>query len=105
MAAVFMPLVSGDNRNAALELSTEFVDSRVRYFWDPDRFTGFHWQPILGLNNLAWDVYLIYGAEANWEQNPAIPNFWMHQLRAANAPRLNQEEFQIKILELLGKSP
>ena len=48
----------------------------------------------LGLGQPAWDIYMIYRAGALWEGNqPPAPEFWMHQLPGADAPRLDPAEF------------
>ena len=44
---------------------------------------------VLGLHEDAWDVYMIYGADARWTGvTPPAPAFWMHQLGSADHPRV-----------------
>lgn len=102
---VWMPLLGVDNREAAETRTGEFTDKRLSYFWDGDKLTGRLWQQTLGLKDVAWDVYFLYGADARWEEAPSLPDFWMHQLSLAQgkASVLNEKEFETKAREMLGK--
>ncbi|MGH8265009.1 MAG: hypothetical protein ACRET4_16130, partial [Steroidobacteraceae bacterium] len=58
----------------------------------------------------AWDVWLIYGPDANWEgADPPRPRLLMHQLRALQGskefPRLDADVFARVVRELLAKLP
>lgn len=98
-------MLDSDNRASAEKRSGEFADKRLAYFWDGDRLTGKAWQRVLDLRGIAWDVYLLYGADARWEKGllPA-PDFWMHRLGIVGerAPFLNVRELEQKIKEWLG---
>lgn len=102
---VWLPILASDNRASAEQRSGEFADQRVTYFWDGDRLTGQAWQRALGLSGLAWDIYFLYGGQARWDTEPPIPDFWMHQLRAADnkAPFLNEPAFEVRVKEQLSK--
>jgi hypothetical protein len=52
----------------------------------------------------AWDVYLIYGANARWDgPSPPTPDFWMHQLNGVeNAPLLDPEVFGQHLAQTLS---
>jgi len=102
---IWLPILESDDRTAAEKRSGEFADKRLTYFWDDDRLTGKVWQRVLDIGGIAWDVYFLYGADAQWEKEPTVPDFWMHQLGSVrNAPRLNASEFELKVKELLGKA-
>ncbi|HKQ08141.1 MAG TPA: hypothetical protein VJ464_23650 [Blastocatellia bacterium] len=100
---VWLPIFGGDFKGASQERSKSFSDERVNYFLDPDSLTGELWKPVLKLNDdIAWDVYLLYGPDAKWDKEPPQPNFWMHQLSGVTqAPRLNQMAFEAKLKEML----
>jgi hypothetical protein len=34
----------------------------------------------------AWDVYLVFGPAAEWNERPPVPTYWMHQLSRGAAP-------------------
>ena len=105
---VWLPMYPGDSQDWANTRSNEFRDQRLTYYWDAGRLTGQRWQKVLGTSRIAWDVYLLYSADARWDNEPAAPNFWMQQLSGVtNAPRLNEPAFEAKVKELLNqvKSP
>lgn len=100
-----MPIRPTDNRKAALERSGEFADQRVTYLWDEGLVAAKVWQKVLGLSGVAWDVYLLYGADAKWKRRLPKPDFWMHQLMSAEgkAPFLDEEKLQDETRKLLGQ--
>lgn len=107
---VWLPCIRGDDRVSAIERSKEFTDSRLLYYWDEKQLTGLSWNKVLsrgeeGTWNLAWDVYLIYGAGTKWQSaDPPVPDFWMHQLRGVeDAPRLDSSAFESKVREFLNR--
>jgi hypothetical protein len=101
---VWLPMFPGDTRKWAQIRSDEFSDKRVSYYWDGEKIAGKAWQKTLGTKREAWDVYLLYGAQRQWDKEPAAPDFWMHQLGGlTHAPRLDEETFEAKAKELLGK--
>jgi hypothetical protein len=101
---VWLPMFPGDSKKWAQTRADEFSDKRVRYYWDGEKLSGKAWQKVLGTKREAWDVYLLYGAESQWEKEPVTPDFWMHQLSGlTHAPMLDQEKFEAKTKELLGK--
>jgi hypothetical protein len=104
---VWLPIFGGDFHGAAKDLSKEMPDKRVTYFQDSDSLTGNLWEKVLQTEReMAWDVYLLYGADAQWEKEPPLPYFWMHQLTGVTkAPRLNVEAFEKKLKEMLNTLP
>lgn len=104
---VWLPMLPGDSRGWAKTRSDEFSDKRLSYYWDSDKLTGQQWQKVLGTPREAWDVYLLYGAQTQWDKEPAAPDFWMHQLRSSSltktAPLLDAATFETKVKELLGQ--
>lgn len=100
---VWLPIFGGDFKGEARKLSDSFPDKRVSYFLDPDSLSGNLWEGVLKTEReIAWDVYLLYGAAARWEKAPPPPDFWMHQLdRVTKAPRLDQAEFTARLKEML----
>ena len=105
---VWLPIFGGDFNGEARKLSQSFTDKRVSYFLDPQSLTGNLFERVLHTQReIAWDVYLIYGAGARWEQeSPASPDFWMHQLdRVTNAPRFDQSDFRSRLEKMLNETP
>jgi len=60
---------------------------------------------VLGTPKEAWDVYLLYGAQSQWDKEPPAPDFWMHQLRGVTtAPSFDTAAFEAKAKELLSQA-
>jgi hypothetical protein len=102
---VWDPIFGGKFDNAAKDLSRSFSDKRVSYYKDPDSLAGTLWKRVLQIDNeIAWDVYFIYGANARWENEPSKPDFWMHQLfGVTTAPLFNAEKFTQELKAMLTK--
>ena len=82
-AIVWMPMLSTDNLDAAIERESHFSDRRLQQLWDQDRIAGHLLSRTLNLQqeSIAWDVYLIYPSDHSWDTElPPMPQFWMHQL-------------------------
>jgi hypothetical protein len=82
-------------------LATKFVpDARATHFWDASGLLVHGYDPVLGLGQDAWDVYLLYGPTARWDgPAPPRPDFWMHQINTAAGPRLDPDVFAARALQ------
>lgn len=77
-------------------------DERVTHYWDGDKKLGEAYKPVLGLDQTAWDVYLLYPPDAEWKtQDPPKPVFWMHQLGVEQGQDLNGETLAGEVNKLL----
>lgn len=102
---VWLPMFPSDSRSWAESRTNEFSDPRLTYYWDGNRVTGDDWAKTLGMENTAWDVYFLYGPDAEWSKANPPPAFWMHQLGGVTkAPRLNKDEFEKKLKEILNST-
>jgi len=82
--AVWVPMMSADNFEAAQRQAAGFADGRVVHLWDGERKVGDTFTKTLGLEGTAWDVYLLYAPGVHWDGSlPPAPTFWMHQLPSA----------------------
>jgi hypothetical protein len=77
----------------------------VRHYWDPELAFSRHMASALRLKaepeGVAWDMYLLYP-----RGDVAIerPEFWMHQLETAQAPRLDVGVLEERARALLRRS-
>jgi hypothetical protein len=64
-------------------------DPRVRFYSDPKDFTGAAYGKLMKVQHSspAWDIYFLFGADAQWRNEPPEPQYWMHQLWTMN-PKL-----------------
>lgn len=105
---IWLPIFSGASRVEATKRSNEFTDKRLTYFWDGEALAGKLWQRLLERLAIAWDVYFLYSAEATWDNEPAVPDFWMTAPGGATpppmrkAPSLDEAAFESKAKEMLN---
>jgi len=102
---IWDPIFGGNFDREAKKLSSSFPDKRVSYYKDPDSLAGALWERVLKTQReIAWDVYLLYGAEARWETEPPKPDFWMHQLSGVTiAPHLDVKKFTEELKGMLNR--
>jgi len=106
---VWLPILpSGAHEPAARREAERIPDSRAILFFDAEARVGKVYSSILHLPSglPAWDVYLVFGPEVRWDDNPPVPTYWMHQLGRAGPPelRLDGEQLERVISSLLSKS-
>ena len=81
-------------------------DPGVAHYWDEHSALVRGYMKPLGLEQLAWDIYMIYPPSARWEgELPPAPEFWMHQLPSVDAPRLDPAEFTRRLKTELDQTP
>jgi hypothetical protein len=104
---VWLPIFGGDFEGESRKLPRRLPDKRVSYFMDPESLTGELWERVLETKReIAWDVYLLYGSGARWENElPPAPDFWMQQLTGVTkAPRLDEPKFTQTMREMLHEN-
>lgn len=59
-------------------------DPRARHYWDGDRVVGGRYADVLGLDEAAWDVWLLFGRDVTWQDAEGVPEptWWEHQLES-----------------------
>ncbi len=102
---VWEPMLSGDSRALAEKMSQKTQDARVVHqSWDEAQLSGKAWQELMGLGGVAWDVYFLYGPEAEWgESGPAMPDYWEHQGAGTRENWLSYETLKAKVEETLSR--
>lgn len=99
--AVWLPMVPTDFERTVPKATKLLPDERVIHYWDGDKKLGAAFDPVLGLDQTAWDVYLLYPPDTEWKEQPPKPIFWMHQLELESAPTLNGETLASQIKKIL----
>lgn len=106
MFVIWLPAISTDSRSDALERSNQFPEDRVSYYWDAEKLTGKSVGSVLELGMSAWDIYLLYPSNQNWNTDLPSPIFWMHQLQGIEkGPYLDRDEFKQKVQDLIAQLP
>ncbi len=106
---VWLPMMNGDDAQAARAESAHLPEDRISQYWDPEKRLGGLFARTLGLEGVAWDVYLLYAPGVSWEADaPPKPTFWMHQLPevvgAAENLRLDPGRFSKALIGQLPSS-
>ena len=82
VSIVWVNVLKGDGMDAARRAADDMTaDPRIRHFYDPSNRSGQAISRRLGWKWVtAWDIYLFYEKEADWQADPPPPTHWMHQL-------------------------
>lgn len=99
---VWTPAIAGDDYAAANRSVNKVPDSRARHYWDGSQGLGEAFSPVLGIRSrMAWDVYLLFGADAEWKDGPPVPAAWLHQLVGEDPGReLSEERLEEEMAKL-----
>jgi hypothetical protein len=100
------PIFGGKFDQESQNLANRFPDKRVTYFKDPKSLSGLLWKRVLEIEReIAWDVYMLYSAEAEWKTDPPQPDYWMHQLRGVTkAPHFNETTFTAELKDMVNRN-
>ena len=78
---IWLPMMSGDDVEAADSAGGTFRDARVSHLWDLDRQLGTLLAKSLNLRETSWDIYTLYDRGIRWEgEILPRPSLWMAQL-------------------------
>lgn len=79
---IWIAMMDNDKYEAARKAACKFSDARVRQFYDPRQLMGRALAASLGHSDeIAWDMYFFYAADAIWGKLPPRPEAYAHQLR------------------------
>lgn len=79
-------------------------DPRVTHYWDGESVLTKAWAPVLGIDDEAWDVYLLYDKDTVWEETPPKPIYWQEQLGISDETKLDGPKLTVEINKLLTTS-
>jgi len=93
---LWLPVLEGDTPQGAEQMQERLsIDDRLRHFWDHDLMLSREYHRVLQLgqrprpHHIAWDIFLLYEAGTVWNEEPPMPEFWMHQLFLEDVPELD----------------
>ena len=85
------------------DAATLIPDARAKHFWDGDEIIGRAYQTLdfdgrkVRHEAASWDVWLLFGRDAQWTSAAPQPAWWEHQLRDLPAERmLDPDRFAAK---------
>lgn len=88
---VFLPMLPGDDLDAARAAAELFAGSPARIYWDERRTLSARLADVLQLKRTryAWDIYLRFDPAAVFtaDGTPPAPADWVHQMHAGPPAR------------------
>lgn len=101
-----MPSLPADSDKNVGSAAAKIPDERASHFWDEKGTMKIAYQKLMKMDEPAWDVYYVYGKDAEWTSElPPEPVYWMHQL--ANLPKermLNGDTLAQEMTKLLQEN-
>jgi hypothetical protein len=100
---VWVTFYPGDSERTVTSATKRISDKRVQHFWDGKADLSEKYRRVLGIDQPAWDVYFVYGRDAEWKSElPPAPAYWMHQLGGLPRERyLDGDRLAAEINDLL----
>jgi hypothetical protein len=84
---VWLPIFNLDSESKLAGAISRISDARVAHYWDRDDQLARKYSFLLNLNGeLAYDIYMLYGPQTEWGNEPPNPELIMHQ-QIDHAPR------------------
>ena len=94
---VWVPMLWIDSKASVPQATRRFDDSRVSQYWDQKADLTRAYSSILKIDVPAWDVYLLFGRDAEWKEQPPAPAFWMDQLGLENGRQFDADGLAAQI--------
>ncbi len=93
---IWTPILAPDYEVTVKRATTWVPDARATHYWDSDGLLSADYSRLLqlGPGRKAWDIYFVYGANAEWKGGPSTPYSSMDQIglgRALDADALAAE--------------
>ncbi len=89
MYVVWVPSLPADNEGRVPAATAKIPDERASHYWDEKGALKIAYQRALKMDEPAWDVYYVYGRDAEWKDElPPTPAYYMHQLHSLPPERM-----------------
>lgn len=102
--SVWVPILPSDGEFAVGRATKYLPDNRATHYWDSKGELVEAFAPVLGINGDAWDVYLLYDQNAEWNNTPPKPGFWQEQLGISEETQLDGDKLTAEIDRLVKAS-
>lgn len=92
-------MLNTDNRYRAVDATMYLSEPRVEHFWDTWSFgvqtytRQFRYPP----NELAWDIFVLYGSKIVWADGPPEPAVWMQHRDLDIGVKYSQEKLEAEL--------
>ncbi len=102
---VWVPSLPADTEGTVSAATKKIPDERASHYWDSDGKLKVSYQRLMNMDEPAWDVYYVYGRDAEWGSEPPAPDYWMHQLGGLPPDRmLDGDKLAAEINNLLKQT-
>jgi hypothetical protein len=101
--SVWQPILPSDAQFAVGRATKKLPDGRVTHYWDAGDIFAAAFSPVLGIDQDAWDVYLLYDKNAEWKEAPPKPIYWQEQLGISEATKLDGPKLTAEMKRLIGE--
>ena len=104
--AVWVPILKSDIEVMVGRATKRLPDERVSHFWDGNGELVKAYSRVLRLNEEqpAWDVYFVYGRDAEWKEEPPMPAYWMDQLELPQGQPFDGDNLAAEMKRLLQQT-
>ena len=102
--SVWVPILPSDAKVTVGRATKRLDEPRVSHWWDGDNVLTQGYAPVLGIDDQAWDVYLLYDKDAEWGDTPPKPTYWQEQLGISKETQLDGPKLTAEIKKLLEKA-
>lgn len=99
--SVWQPILPSDAKLTVGRATKRLSDPRVSHYWDGENVFAQTFAPVLGVEDQAWDVYLLYDGAAEWGDAPPKPVYWQEQLGISEETKLDKAKLTAEIRKLL----
>lgn len=100
---IWTPILAPDYEVTVKRATTWVPDARATYYWDRDGQLSADYSRLLqlGPGRKAWDIYFVYGADAEWKVGPPTPYSSMDQIGLGRM--LDADALAVELKALLGQ--
>lgn len=100
---VWTPMLAPDFQFTIRRATTRVPDPRASHFWDRDGQLAKEYARVLQLGQgmKAWDVYFVFGRDAQWTDAPPTPYYWMDKLGLDPERELDGDKLAVEVNKLV----
>ncbi|MFN6964473.1 MAG: hypothetical protein ACK4S4_11995 [Pyrinomonadaceae bacterium] len=99
--SVWVPILPSDFELTVGRATKSLPEPRVHHYWDGGGELVKGYAAVLGIDDQAWDVYLLYDKDAEWKDGPPKPIYWQEQLGISEETKLDGAKLTAEINKLL----
>lgn len=99
--SVWVPILWSDGTLSVPQATKRFTDERVRHYWDREGILVGKFSQVLKIDGPVWDVYLLFDRNAQWNEQPPTPAFWMDQIGVEHGTPFEADKLAQRVRALL----